>query len=155
MPHLWQSRSHCERVPDKDKAGRSSAKPALMTQSGASMAIVPYRNRTFLGVVTDEEGYQQPRRPKPKGVTFGELPVTHREADQRSRKTSNVAPLIDHDDDDEYDMSYPPLSSSSAHDASTSSSSSSRDILVSHPSHKMSNPNPANSGQTPLSQAPP
>ena len=87
-----------------------------MTQSGASIAIVSYRNRTSLEVLTDEEGYQQPRRPKPKGVTFGELPVTHREATQRLRKTSQFAPLIDYDDDDdddddddEYDMSYPPL----------------------------------------------
>ena len=101
--------SHIARkCPDKDKAGRSSAKPALMIQSEASMAIVPYRNRTFLGVVTEEKGHQQTRRPKPKGVTFGELPITHREATQRLRKTSKFAPLIDDDDDDKYDMSYPP-----------------------------------------------
>ena len=66
-------------------------------------------------------------------MTFGELPVTLREFTQRLRKTSEFAPPIDYDDD-EYDMSYPPLSSSSAYDASASSSSSSRGVLVSHAS---------------------
>jgi hypothetical protein len=94
-----------------------------MAQSGAGTAIVPYRNRTFLGVVTDEEGFQQPRRPRPKGVVLGELPVTHREASQRLRRASNYAPLIDDDDDDDYDMSYPPLTS--LHESASSSSAAS------------------------------
>ena len=110
--HICGKAGHIARkCPDKDKGGRPQAKPALMAQSGTGTAIVPYRNRTFLEVVTDEEGNQQPRRPRPKGVTFGELLVTHREASQRLRKTSKFAPLIDYDDDDEYDMLYPPLSS--------------------------------------------
>lgn len=96
---------------DKDKGGRPPARPALMAQPCADTAIVPYRNRIFLGVVTDEEGYQQPRRPQPKGVTFGELPVTHREASQRLRKASKFAPLIDYDDDDDYDTLYPHIDS--------------------------------------------
>ena len=75
------------KCPDNDKAGHPSAKPAVIAKSGASTAIVPYRNRTFLWLVTVEEGYQQLRRPKPKGVTFGELPVPHRQATQRLRKT--------------------------------------------------------------------
>ena len=97
---------------DKDKGGRPPAKPALMAQAGAAnsdTAIVPYRNRAFLGMVTDEEGYQQPRRPMPRGVTFGDFPVTHREASQRLRKAGKFAPLID--DDDDYDMEFPQLDS--------------------------------------------
>ena len=82
-----------------------------MAQAGAGTAIVPYRNRAFLGVVTDEDGYQQPRRPQPKGVSFGELPVTHREASQRLRKAGKFAPLIDSDDDDDDDTSFPQLDS--------------------------------------------
>ena len=98
----------------------------------------------------DEEGYQQPRRPRPKGVTFDELPITHRETIHRLRKTSKFAPLIDYDND-EYDMSYPPISSSSAYDASAASSSSSRDTSVSHSSYNVPSQHLANSGQPPFS----
>ena len=110
--HICGKAGHIARkCPDKDKGGRPQAKPALMAQLGAGTAIYPYRNRTFLGVVTDKDGYQQPRRPRPKGVAFGELPITHREASQRLRKTSKFTPLIDYDDDDDYDVSYPQLTS--------------------------------------------
>ena len=45
-------------IGNKDKATRPTDTLTLMAQSGPGTAIVPYRNRAFLGVVTDEEGYQ-------------------------------------------------------------------------------------------------
>ena len=88
------------RCPDKDKAAsRPVRKPTLMAQPAPSTAIVLYRNRTFLGAITDDEGFQQPRRPRPRQVTFGELSVTRREATQKLRKASKFAALIDDEED--------------------------------------------------------
>ena len=99
--HICRLTGHtARRCPNKDKAApRPASRSALWAQAGSSIAIVPYKIRTFLGVVTDDEGFQQPRRPRPPGVTFGELPVTHREATQKLRKAGKFAALIDDDED--------------------------------------------------------
>ena len=73
---------------------RPGSKPALLAQASPGTAIVPYGSRTFLGVVTDDEGFQEPRRPKPRGVAFAELPVTHRQATRKLRKASRFAAFI-------------------------------------------------------------
>ena len=77
----------------------ANRRPALLAQAGPGTALVPFRNRTYLGVVTDDEGFQQPRRPEPRGVIFDELPVTHQEATQKPRRNSKFAVLIDDEED--------------------------------------------------------
>ena len=49
----------------------------------------------MLGVITNDEGFQHLRRPCPRQVTFGELPVTHWEATQKFRKASKFVLLVD------------------------------------------------------------
>ena len=69
----------------------------MLAQAGPGTAIVPYGNRIYIEVVSDIAGFQEPRRPKPRGVTFAELPVIHREATQKLRKASRFAAFIEDD----------------------------------------------------------
>ena len=94
--HICNETGHIARIcPDRE---RPAGKPALMAQQAPGTAIVPYRNATFLGVIIDNEGFQQPRRPRPRQETFDELPVAHREATQKLRN-SKFAALIDDEED--------------------------------------------------------
>ena len=68
--HICCKTGHIARkCPDKDKGARPGGKPALLAQSSPGTFIVPYGNCIFLGVVTDDEGFQEARRPKPRPPT--------------------------------------------------------------------------------------
>ena len=99
--HICNQTDHiARRCPNKDKAThRPAVKPGLLKQASPCTTIVPYGNCTSLGVLHDGKGFQQPRRSRPQGATFGDLPVTHQEATQKLRKASKFAALIDDDED--------------------------------------------------------
>ena len=76
------------RCPDRDKQ-----KPAMVgTEQAPQLAIA---DKPYVVCMVDEEGYTtvSHKKPKPRGVQLGELPMQSRGASQKERRANRFAPL--------------------------------------------------------------